>query len=65
LRERLDELAPALGFEVCEIDITRDLDLFARYRHEIPVLARDGREIARGRIDERDLQAVVRSAISQ
>ena len=45
------------AFDIAEIDITRDAELFARYRHEIPVLLRDGTEIARGRITDRELIA--------
>jgi glutaredoxin len=55
LRARLDELQPAIGFTLEEIDITRDAPLYARYRFEIPVLLRDGKEIARGRINDREL----------
>ena len=55
LRSLLDELRPEYAFEIAEIDITRDAELFARYRHEIPVLLKDGREIARGRISDREL----------
>ena len=55
LAELLDELRPAWGFSVSEIDITRDAELFARYRHEIPVLMWGTVEIARGRVDARDL----------
>jgi glutaredoxin len=51
----LDELQPEWGFSVNEIDITRDVDLFARYRHEIPVLLCGTAEIARGKVDARDL----------
>jgi glutaredoxin len=52
VRALLDELAPERGFEVHEIDIQSDPALFARYRYEIPVVLRDGVEVARGRIDE-------------
>jgi hypothetical protein len=53
----LDELQPQFGFTVAEVDITRDAELFARYRYEIPVLMKDGREIARGRMTDRELLA--------
>jgi flagellar biosynthesis component FlhA len=55
----LDELQPQFGFAIDEVDITRNADLFARYRYEIPVLMRDGQEIARGRITDRELLAVL------
>lgn len=55
MRVLLDELQPEYGFAIDEIDITQDDELFARYRYEIPVLLKDGREIARGRISDREL----------
>ena len=55
----LDEMQPTYGFDVEEVDITADADLLTRYRYEIPVLLRDGHEIARGRITERDLVTLV------
>lgn len=48
LRADLDDLQPEWGFAIEELDITRNAELFARYRHDIPVLLRDGAEIARG-----------------
>lgn len=55
LRATIDELQPEFGFTIDEVDITSDANLFARYRYEIPVLVKDGREIARGRISDREL----------
>ena len=55
VRLLLDELQPEYSFTVDEVDITRDAELFARYRYEIPVVMKDGREIARGRITDREL----------
>jgi hypothetical protein len=55
LADLLEELRPTWRFSVGEIDITRDADLFARYRYEIPVLVCGTEEIARGRVDARDL----------
>ena len=55
LAELLDELRPAGGFSVSESAITRDAELCARYRHELPVLMWGTVEIARGRVDARDL----------
>ena len=60
LRNVIDGLQPSFGFDVEEVDITRDADLFARYRHDIPVLFADGAEIARGRIEEREIVARLR-----
>lgn len=55
VRALLDEFQADYGYAVDEVDITTDAELFARYRFEIPVLLRDGGEIARGRIDGREL----------
>ena len=60
LRRLLDELQPDLGFALEEIDITLDPALFARYRHDIPVLLAGCDEIARGRITERELLQLIR-----
>jgi glutaredoxin len=59
VRALVDELQPLYDFAVEETDITRDPDLFARYRYEIPVLLKDGREIARGRITDRELATLL------
>lgn len=56
LRAELDALGPTLGFDVEEIDITRDPGLFEKYRYEIPVLMAGGEEIGRGRITEADVR---------
>ena len=60
MRALLDELRPEYQFEIHEVDITRDDDLFARYRHEIPVLVKEGNEIARGRVSDRELLELLR-----
>jgi glutaredoxin len=57
LRALVDELQPTFGFVVEEVDITRNGDLLARYRHEIPVLFANGEEVGRGRISEHDVVA--------
>lgn len=54
-RATLEELRREHAFALDEIDITTDAELFARYRFDIPVLFRDGREVARGRITDREL----------
>jgi glutaredoxin len=60
VRAALDELQADHGFAIEEIDITRDSALFEQYRYDIPVLWRDGREVARGRITDRELLRIVR-----
>ena len=58
VRTLLDALQPQYGFAIQEIDIRSDDALMARYRYEIPVVLRDGWEIARGRITDRDMRAM-------
>jgi hypothetical protein len=65
LARLLDELQPEWGYSVNEIDITRDEGLFARYRNEIPVLTCGTVEIARGRVDVRDLLDHLRAVTSR
>ena len=61
VRLTLDELAAAHDFVLDEIDITHDAALWRRYRDAIPVLLRDGAEVARGRITDRELIALLTS----
>ena len=60
LRALLDELQPEFGFEILEVDITRDAGLLARYQFDIPVLLKDEKEIARGRIADHELLTLLR-----
>ena len=60
VRTTLDELEPEHPFTLEEIDITTNAKLFARYRFEIPVLLKDGREVARGRITDRELMKILK-----
>ena len=55
----LDELQQEWRFQIEEIDITTDAGLFARYRYDIPVVLRDGTEVARGRVTDRELVALL------
>jgi hypothetical protein len=59
LRAMVDELKPAHAFALDEIDITTDAQLFGRYRFDIPVLLRDGQEVARGRVTDRELTEIL------
>lgn len=58
-REALDELAADTPFELREVDILGDPELFERYRYRIPVITLDGREIAEGRVAAGDLAAAL------
>jgi glutaredoxin len=50
------------GVNPTERNIALDLDDFERYKHDIPVLVIDGREVARHRISEPALQAALAAA---
>jgi glutaredoxin len=63
LCEQAEELLEAL-IEECPldlemIDITTDVDIFDRYRYEIPVIAVEGGGTASGRITEADLRRIL------
>ena len=62
VRLLLEEIQPEYAFALEELDISQDATLFARYRYEIPVLLKDGREIARGRISDRELVNLLKPA---
>lgn len=50
------------GVSVAERNITLSLDDFVRYQNDIPVLAIDGREVARHRIEDDALVSALRVA---
>ena len=50
------------GVDVAERNISHNLDDFVRYQHDIPVLAIDGREVARHRVTEEALVSALRVA---
>lgn len=63
--EMLDQLRAALrgsATVVTERNIALDLDDYERYKHDIPVLMIDGREVARHRVSEAALLAALRDA---
>jgi glutaredoxin len=59
-REYLENAAADHEFELAEIDIRRDPDIFERYRYRIPVIVVNGQERLEGRIDEADVLALFR-----
>ena len=63
LCERVEELLEAVAIEcpldLTMIDITSDMDIFDRYRYEIPVVAVEGGGSVSGRISELDLRRVL------
>lgn len=61
-REFLENAAADHDFELVEIDIRRDPDLFERYRYRIPVITVDGVERLEGRIGEDEVWALFQDA---
>lgn len=54
-RDMLDEIAAQTAYELTEIDIRRDTELFERYRYRIPVIMINETLAAEGRIDYNEL----------
>ncbi len=57
-RDMLDDIAAQTAYELTEIDIRNDTDLFEQYRYRIPVIIIDDETILEGRIAFRDLSRV-------
>ncbi len=62
MRDLLARTLRGSGVGVTERNIALDLDDFERYKHDIPVLVIDGREVARHRISEAALEAALEAA---
>jgi hypothetical protein len=58
----LEEVALECPLDLEVLDITTDMDLFERYRYEIPVVAVEGGGSVAGRIGREDLRRVLRLA---
>lgn len=58
-RALLEDLAAEIAFELDEVDIRDDVDVFERYRYRIPVIAVNGREAIEGRIEAVELAAAL------
>jgi glutaredoxin len=56
-RDMLDEIALSIPYDLTEIDIRKDMELFERYRYRIPVITINETIVAEGRIDDNDLLA--------
>ncbi len=54
----LDDIAAQIDYELTEIDIRSDAELFEQYRYRIPVIVINGDTILEGRIQFRDLAKV-------
>jgi glutaredoxin len=57
-RTYLDDLASTTDFDLDEIDIRRDSDLFEQYRYRIPVITVDGIERLEGRVTAEDVRTL-------
>ncbi len=60
--ELLDALRAEYDLQVTAIDITTNLDIYERYKYEIPVVAVEGGGTAGGRIDEPALRRALAGA---
>lgn len=58
--ELLDEISRECPLALEQIDIMTDVDLFERYRYEIPVVAVEGSGSVGGRISVEDLRRILR-----
>jgi glutaredoxin len=54
-RDMLDEIAAQIAYELTEIDIRHDTELFERYRYRIPVIMINETLAAEGRVDYNEL----------
>ncbi len=54
-RDMLDDIAAETDFELTEIDVRSDPNIFEQYRYRIPVIIIDGETLLEGRIEYRDL----------
>jgi glutaredoxin len=55
-RELLEDLAAEFPFDLQEIDIRTDMQIFEEYRYRIPVIIVDGRTTVEGRISPEALR---------
>lgn len=56
-RDMLDDIAAQTDYELTEIDIRGNPDIFDRYRYRIPVIIIDDTEVIEGRISYSELSA--------
>ena len=54
-RDMLDEIATQTSYELTEIDIRNDAEIFERYRYRIPVITINETLVVEGRIEYSDL----------
>jgi glutaredoxin len=56
-RDMLDDIAALTQFELTEIDIRSNMEIFERYRYRIPVIIVNDDTLLEGRINFQDLAA--------
>jgi len=56
----LAEVLPSFGLSYTERDVDADLALRERFSDVVPVLLRDGRPVAKVRLDRKSLERIVR-----
>lgn len=54
-RDMLDDIAVQTEYELTEIDIRSNPEIFEEYRYRIPVIIIDDKTVIEGRIEFRDL----------
>jgi glutaredoxin len=57
----LERVAQHYPFEIEEVDIERDPELFAKYSEEIPVIFLEGRKLFKYKVDEKQLIRALKS----
>jgi glutaredoxin len=60
-RDMLDDIAAETAYELTEIDIRNDADIFEQYRYRIPVIIINDETILEGRIAYRELARAFRT----
>jgi glutaredoxin len=54
-RDMLDDIAAETAYELTEVDIRSNPDIFEQYRYRIPVIIINGETLLEGRIEYRNL----------
>ncbi len=60
MRAVLDEVLPTLGLGYGVVDVDADSELRTRFGDTVPVLLRDGKPVAKVRLDREQLLRIVR-----
>ncbi len=57
----MEKVAARYPFEIEEVDIESDPDLYEKYKYEIPVVFLEGQKLFKFRVDEKQLIRALRS----